>query len=169
MEAWTHEIGDERLTPYPDGVMKSISALPSTVFHENGNEDLPYDKSLACTGINETRMGEALAYIEQNGNAFLERLGYKKEGGVWRILRPNEERVALFCHAAFSRAWLSVLLHVPLHMMWGSFLYTHTGVTVLYFKNYKSGFTAPRCLSFCDLSHLYAAGLDMKFDNGIEI
>ncbi|MBQ9801785.1 MAG: histidine phosphatase family protein [Clostridia bacterium] len=169
VEDWTHEIEDERLTPYPDGKLKSISVLPNTVFRENGNVDLSYEDSFTCTGINQTQMDKAVRFIEQHGDDFLERLGYKKENGVYRILQPNEERVALFCHAAFSRAWLSTLLHVPLHLMWGSFIYTHTGVTVLHFKNYESGFTAPRCLSFCDMSHLFAAGLDMKFDNGIEI
>ena len=169
VEEWTHEIGDERLTTYPDGVKKSISALPPTVLRENGNENLTYEQSFDCTGISETRMREARDYIEREGNAFLERLGYKKEGEVWRILRPNEERVALFCHIGFCRTWLSSLLHLPLHLTWADFVLTHTGVTVLYFKNYESGFTAPRCLSFSDISHLYLAGLDTKCDNGIEI
>lgn len=169
VEEWTHEIEDERLTPYPDGKLKSISVLPNTVFRENGNIALPFERSFECTGINQTQMREASTYIETCGNEFLERLGYRYENGVYRILRQNEERVALFCHAAFSRTWLSSLLHVPLHLMWGSFIYTHTGVTVLHFKNYESGFTAPRCLCFSDMSHLFAAGLDMKFDNGIEI
>ncbi len=169
VEDWAHEIEDERLTPYPDGKMKSISLLPNTVFRENGNVDLPFERSFECTGINQTQMQQATAYIEKSGDAFLERLGYRRENGVYRILRPNEERVALFCHAAFTRTWLSTLLHVPLHLMWGSFIYTHTGVTVLHFKNYESGFTAPRCLCFSDMSHLFAAGLDLKFDNGIEI
>ena len=169
VEEWAHEIGDERLTPYPDGKLKSISLLPNTVFRENGNIDLPFTRSLECTGINQTQMQKACAYIEKCGDEFLERLGYRHENGVYRILRQNEERVALFCHAAFSRAWLSSLLHVPLHLMWGSFIYTHTGITVLHFQNYESGFTAPRCLCYSDMSHLFAAGLDMKFDNGIEI
>lgn len=169
VEDWTHEIEDERLTPYPDGKLKSISTLPTTVFRENGNIDLPFARSFECTGINQTDMKKAVAYIEENGREFLARLGYCEENGIYRITNPNEDRVALFCHAAFSRAWLSSLLHVPLHLMWGSFLYTHTGVTVLHFNNYASGFTSPRCLSFCDMSHLFAAGLDMKFDNGIEI
>jgi len=169
IEEWTHEIGDERLTTYPDGVSKSISALPPTVLRGNGNENLTYEQSFDCTGIDETRMKEARDYIEREGNAFLERLGYKKEGEVWRVLRPNEERVALFCHIGFCRTWLSSLLHLPLHLTWADFVLTHTGVTVLYFKNYESGFTAPRCLSFSDISHLYLSGLDTKCDNGIEI
>ena len=169
VEEWAHEIEDERLTPYPDGKLKSISHLPNTVFRENGNLYLPYERSLECTAVNETRMEEARARIEAGGREFLERLGYREENGVYRILYPNEEKVALFCHSAMSRTWLSTLLRVPLHMMWSSFNFTHTGVTILSFKNYESGFTAPRCLCLSDMSHLYANGLDMNYGNKIEV
>ena len=169
IEEWTHEIGDERLTPFPDGKMKSISMLQNTYFRENGNIDLPYERSFDCTGINETKMREAVTYIEEHGRAFLENLGYKEENGIYRIVYPNVEKVALFCHAAFARAWLSVLLHIPLQIMWASFQLTHTGVTAIEFQNNKNGITAPRCLCFSDVSHLYANGLDLRHDNGIEI
>lgn len=169
IEEWTHEIEDERLTPFPDGKMKSITLVQNTYYLENGNIDLPYERSFECTGINQSQMKSAVKYIEEHGKEFLERLGYKEENGVYRILRPNEEKVALFCHAAFSRAWLSVLLHIPLHIMWASFQYTHTGVTVVEFENNANGFTAPRCLCYSDVSHLYASKLDLIHDNRVEI
>lgn len=163
IEDWAHEIGEEIKTTYPDGVIKTISRLQNTVFRENGNINLPYERTCECTAISETRMDEAIRTIERNGNDFLERLGYRYENGVYRILRPNEDKVALFCHAAFGRAWLSILLHIPLHIMWSSFSYTHTGVTVVEFRNNKDGFTAPHCLCYSDMSHLYAHGPDMKY------
>ncbi len=169
IEEWSHEILDERLTPYPDGIMKSVSLLPTHVFRENGNVDLPYDQALSCTGFNQSRMHEAAAFIQAHGDDFLERLGYRAENGVYRILHPNEERIALFCHSALTRAWLSYLLHIPIHLMWADFCPSHSSVTVLHFPNYPSGFTAPRCLSFSDLSHLYAEGLDLMHDNKILI
>jgi len=169
IEDWTHEIGDERKTPFPDGKFKSISLLQNTYFRKDGNIDLPYERMFESDGIKESGMKEAMAYIEAHGKEFLERLGYREENGVYRILRPNEEKVALFCHAAFSRAWLSILLHIPVHIMWSSFDYTHTGVTVLEFKNNPNGITAPQCLCFSDMSHLYAAGLDLCHNNKVDI
>ena len=169
IEEWTHEILDERLTPFPDGVPKSVTWIQNTYYRENGNMDLDYNHSFECPGFNESRMESAVAYIEEHGKDFLERLGYKEENGVYRILRPNEEKVALFCHGAFSRAWLSVLLHIPTHMMWASFGYTHTGVTVLEFRNNPDGFTAPKCLCYSDIGHLYAENLDRIYDNEAEI
>ncbi len=169
IEQWTHEIGDERLTPFPDGKMKSITMVQNTYYRENGNIDLPYEKAFDCAGINESRMKTAVEYIEKHGKEFLERLGYREENGVYRILRKNEDKIALFCHSAFARAWLSVLLHIPLHIMWASFKYTHTGVTVIEFKNNDNGMTAPRCLCYSDISHLYAGDLDLRYENGTEL
>lgn len=164
IEPWAREIEGARLTRYPDGERKSISRLPSYVFREKGNAALTYEHSFECTGVNDTDMEAAVAFIETNGNEFLERLGYRKEGDIYRILTPNEEKVALFCHSAMTRAWLSSLLHVPLHLVWSCMDVTHTGVTVLEFKNYESGITSPRMLCLSDLSHLYAEGLDLRYN-----
>lgn len=169
IEEWTHEIEDERLTPFPDGVMKSITNIQNTYYRENGNIDLPYERTYECQGIKDSQIKKAVDYIEENGKKFLERLGYKEENGIYKILKPNDEKIALFCHSAFARAWLSVLLHIPIHIMWSSFQYTHTGVTVVEFQNNENGVTAPRCLCFSDVSHLYAAGLDLISDNRVEI
>ena len=37
IEEWAHEIGDERLTPYPDGVLKSISHHKPENTHHSAN------------------------------------------------------------------------------------------------------------------------------------
>ena len=169
VEEWTHEIEDERITTFPDGVPKSISLVQNTLYRANGGIDLDYAHAYECAGINETQMRTKVAEIEKNGDDFLERLGYRREGANYRILRENNERVALFCHAAFSRAWISTLLHIPLHIMWSSFEYTHTGVTVIEFNNNSDGLTAPRCLIYSDISHLLAENLDTRYNNGKEI
>lgn len=169
VEEWMREVGEERLTPYPDGVMKSISSLQNTYLRENGNLYLPYERALECVGLCESGMQSAVARIEANGRDFLERMGYREEGGVYRILRENTEKIAIFCHTVFGRVWLSTLLRIPLHLMWGGFQMTHTGVTVVEFANNANGITAPKCLCFSDMSHLYADGLDMRHDNKAEL
>lgn len=169
IEEWAHEIGEERLTPYPDGVMKSVSVVQNTCYRENGNIDLSFREAYECDYIKQSGMKSAVDYIEKNGNEFLERLGYREENGVYRILRENNEKVALFCHAAFARAWISTLLHIPIHIMWSGFDYQHTGITVLEFQNNENGVTAPTCLCYSDISHLYAEGLDVTLDSGVEM
>lgn len=169
IEPWAHEIEDERLTPFPDGKLKSVSLVQNTHYREKGNIDLPYDRAYEAQGFSESHMKEAVDRIADGGRDFLERLGYKEENGIYRILRPNEERVALFCHAAMARAWISTLLHIPIHIMWASFDYPHTGVTVIEFRNNKDGFTAPKCLCYSDMSHLYAHGPGMHYGSQYEL
>ena len=164
IEPWAHEVQDERLTEEPYGKPTSVTMVQNTYYRENGGIDLPYDRAYEAVGFRRSGMKDAVAYIEEGGREFLERLGYKEENGVYRILRANEDKVALFCHSAMARAWLSTLLYIPIHLMWAGFHYTHTGVTVLEFKNNEDGFTAPTCLCYNDMSHLYTYGPDMHYD-----
>ena len=164
IEPWAHEVQGERLTEEPYGKPISVTMVQNTYYRANGGIDLPYDRAYEAVGFRTSGMKEAVARIEAGGRDFLERLGYKEENGVYRILRANEDRVALFCHSIMARSWISTLLHIPIHMMWSGFHYTHTGVTVLEFRNNEDGFTAPKCLCYSDMSHLYAHGPDMDYD-----
>lgn len=165
VEEWTHEIGQEMFANDPNGKRTSMGGIPSYCFLENGGIGLPFEKEMEAPVVNQTQMDTVFPYIEENGRDFLEHLGYKEENGIYRILRPNDDRVALFCHAGFARAWISRLLHIPAQIMWAGFNYCHTGVTILDFKNYPSGITAPRCLCYCDMSHYYKEGLDLLYNN----
>lgn len=165
IEAWAHEIQDGRLTPFPDGKRKSVSLVQNTYYRQNGNINLDFDHAYECDGFSTSGMEEAYKVISNGAKEFLERLGYLEEDGVYRIVKPNEDKVALFCHTAMGRTLLSYLLHIPIHLMWSGFQMTHTGVTVIEFANNENGVTAPKCLCFSDMSHLFSEGLDMIHDN----
>ena len=100
---------------------------------------------------------------------FLARQGYVREGGMYRIERPNEDRVALFCHQGFSTLWFSHLLQIPPQLFWSTFDVTHSSVSVFQFVNYTDGKTVPKCLCLSDMSHIYAEGLPMRYNNILEI
>lgn len=170
IEPWSHEVDDEhRLSHFPDGVPKSITFIQNTHFRDSESFGLDYDNAFNATGINQSNIKDARDYIEACGNDFLERLGYKYENGIYRIINPSDEKVALFCHSVFTRVWLSVLFHFPLHLAYPTFDSTHTGVTILEFANNPDGITAPKLLRFSDTSHLYAEGLDLIHGNRVEI
>lgn len=102
-------------------------------------------------------------------DAFLSKLGYEREGSIYKILRPSNERIALFCHEGFTMCWFPHLLGIPPHLFWSNFSLSHSGVNIIEFENYESGFTAPRCLCWSDLSHIYAERLPLQHKNKIEI
>lgn len=162
---WAHEVEDERLTTFPDGKKRSVTYVPNFYYRTEKNIDLSFDDSFQCDGFSDSGMKAAYERIAEGGRGFLDELGYKEENGIYRIIKPNEEKIALFCHSVMGRCWISHLLHIPVHMMWSSFAYSFTGVTVIHFKNYEEGFTAPKCLSYCDLGHLYEDRQGMSFEN----
>lgn len=106
--------------------------------------------------------------MKRDSDAFLEKLGYRREGAVYRVVEPNEQRVAVFCHQGFGVTWLSHLLAIPPHIFWASFDLTHSSITVLQFQNNPDGLTAPLCLTLSDTSHLYKDDLPLKYNNRIE-
>ena len=112
---------------------------------------------------------EGYKRIADCSDEFTERLGYCRENGGYRIIRPSDERVAAFCHQGFGTLWLSYLLDISPHLFLTSFDISHSGVTILEFKNYEDGYTSPKCLCLSDLSHIYQSGLPMKYNNHIKI
>ena len=107
--------------------------------------------------------------IKRDGDEFLARLGYVRDGAIYRIEKPNEERVALFCHEGVSTFWLAHLLNIPLHQFWATWAFSHSSVSILEFENYENGVTVPRALCISDLSHIYESGLPYKHKNKIDI
>jgi len=107
--------------------------------------------------------------IRRCSDDFLGRLGYRREGAVYRIAEPNDWRVAAFCHQGFGTTWLSHLLAVPPLTFWAGFDMAHTSVTILEFANHADGTTAPKCLCLSDLSHIYREGLPMRYNRYIDI
>lgn len=95
--------------------------------------------------------------LMKDSDAFLKRLGYVRDGNEYVIEKPNDERVAVFCHQGFGLTWLSHLLRIPPTIFWNEFDITHSGVTLLEFKNYACGRTVPKCLFLSDMSHLFAS------------
>ncbi|NLG13250.1 MAG: histidine phosphatase family protein [Lentisphaerae bacterium] len=107
--------------------------------------------------------------ISAASDEFLAKLGYQKEGHIYKIIKPSNERVALFCHEGFSMCWFPYLLGIPPHLFWSTFGLSHTGVNIVYFENHPDGYTFPRCLAWDDLSHIYEDRLPLQFQNRIDL
>lgn len=107
--------------------------------------------------------------VSQASDGFLEGLGYRNTGASYEILRPSEERVAVFCHEGFGTVWLSWLLHIPLHQFCMTFGIALSSITILDFHNFENGFTSPRCLTLSDTSHLYGSRLPVEHNNGVKL
>lgn len=61
------------------------------------------------------------AQIQKDSDAFLTSLGYQREGGIYRVVKGNPRKIAVFCHGGFGLSWLAHLLEIPLPLMVGLF------------------------------------------------
>lgn len=109
--------------------------------------------------------------IQKASDEFTSRLGYVREGMLYRAVNPTSDRVAVFCHQGFGTTWLSHLLAVPAPLFWSSFDITHSSITIIDFgdENKKDRLVAPVCIALSDTSHIYQSGLPLQFNNCIDI
>ncbi|MEF2247776.1 MULTISPECIES: histidine phosphatase family protein [unclassified Paenibacillus] len=103
-------------------------------------------------------------YINLQGESdkFMASLGYFREDGVYRMVKPNKKQVAVFCHLGFGITWLSHLLELPLPRLWAGFSMAPSSVTTILLDERSEEFAVPRCLSWGDTSHLYEVGLPIS-------
>lgn len=112
---------------------------------------------------------KGLERIGAASDEFLARQGYRRDGAKYIIERPNDDRVAVFCHQGFGLTWLSHLLMIPPHIFWATFDITHSAVTVLQFANNSNGITSPKCLCLSDMSHILRTELPYQYNNHIDM
>lgn len=110
-----------------------------------------------------TRQG--VERIRKETDAFLQELGFTFDpaAGVYRATRPNNDRIALFAHEGFGKAFLSTVLDIPYPTFATRFELSHSGMTVIEFTD-----GAPaRILTYSSDSHLYREGLPTCYQNRI--
>ena len=76
-----------------------------------------------------------------------------QEEGRYRILEPNERKIAVFCHMGFGLAWLAHLLEMPLPLLWAGFWLAPSSVTTILMETRSEQWAVPR-LSLGDVSPL---------------
>lgn len=105
---------------------------------------------------------QGFAEIRSHSDRFMEAAGFCREEGRYRILEPNERKIAVFCHMGFGLAWLAHLLEMPLPLLWAGFWLAPSSVTTILMETRSEQWAVPRCLSLGDVSHLYDAKLSVS-------
>jgi len=106
------------------------------------------------------RIAEVLSEIRHNSDRFLAGLGYVREGGVYRIARHNDRKIAVFAHGGFGLSWLALLLEIPVPLFWSGFFLHTSSVTQILFDERSEDLATPRCLMISALPHLFAASVE---------
>lgn len=124
------------------------------------------DKWYTHTGFKENNFAAGVQRVAEETDNFFKMLGYEHiDGtGTYKVLNDNNERVALFAHQGFGLAFLSRILDIPYPVFAMHFDTTHSGMTVIEFKN-EDGICAPKILTLSNDSHLYKDGLPTNYCN----
>ena len=79
--------------------------------------------------------------------------GYRIQNGVYIADRPNQDKIALFCHGYIGGVLLSHLFQLPLNRTWAATCLWTTGVTKFHFEDTGNGFV-PSCQYLNERCHL---------------
>lgn len=116
----------------------------------------------------DTKSKVGIERITAASDEFFKNLGYEHipHTGSYKVINDNKERVAMFAHQGFGLAFLSCLLDIPYPQFAFHFDMSHSGMTVIEFKN-ENGIAIPKILTLANDSHLYREGLPTKYHNEI--
>lgn len=81
--------------------------------------------------------------------------GYVRDGKLYRVERPNNDTICLFCHFGLECVLLSHLLNVSPMVLWHGFCAAPTSVTTVMTEERRKGIASFRVSAFGDVSHLY--------------
>lgn len=135
---------------------------------------LPQDWTVCPEMFDKDRWMEHPAFVEagvpgeyrwvcQGLDDLLARHGYRREGNLYRVTKPNEDTVILFCHFGLESVLLSHLLNVSPMVLWHGTCALTSSVTTLVTEERREGFAYFRMNGFGDVSHLYAADQEPSF------
>ncbi len=85
------------------------------------------------------------------------------DGMYYRAERPNNDTIALFCHFGLESVILSHLIGASPVVLWQGTAAAPSSVTTVVTEERREGIASWRILSFGDISHLYAFGVEPSF------
>ncbi|MDE6746000.1 MAG: histidine phosphatase family protein [Oscillospiraceae bacterium] len=103
-------------------------------------------------------MKAGIEAVQSGLDSILEKHGYKREGNIYRAVKPNEDTIVFFCHFGVGCVMLGHLLGISPMILWHGFMAAPTSVTTVHSEERRQGAAFFRVSSYGDVSHLYAAG-----------
>ena len=113
--------------------------------------------------MRDGRVGEAYDVVTDAFDDLLARHGYIRQGLLYRVMRPNTETIALFCHFGVACVLLSHLMHCSPMVLWHGLCMAPSSVTRVVSEERRPGVASFRALAIGDVAHLFASGVAPSF------
>jgi probable phosphoglycerate mutase len=96
--------------------------------------------------------------VIENFDKLIAKHGYVRENDYYRVVKPNRDTIAFFCHFGLECVLLSRLMNVSPMILWHHTSAAPTSVTSIYTEERREGIASFRVNFYGDISHLYVAG-----------
>ena len=156
IEPWAYELGAETQTRWPDGEKKRLIRISSTHFLQPAYRKLNDEEALEqVDGFTDSELPRRYRELSEGLDGLLARHGYERtKEGFYLPVRPNGDKIALFCHCGMTRVLLSHMLHIPFQYVMTVFFGSHAGITLVEFNPDVTGPLVPDLRSYGDIGHL---------------
>ncbi len=113
--------------------------------------------------LSSAGVGEKYDRICSQFDSLLASHGYRRDGLLYRVERPNSDTLAFFCHFGVACLFLSHLMNVSPMVLWQGVCMAPSSVTCVCSEERRQGTAAFRAVSIGDVSHLYAENRTPSF------
>ena len=102
-------------------------------------------------------------YVWNGLDDILKKHGYARENNYYKVIEPNDETIAFFCHFGVECVMLSHLLGISPMVLWHGACALPTSVTTLFTEERRKGVAYFRMTSFGSTTHLAIDGIEPSF------
>ena len=113
--------------------------------------------------IMDSEVYEEYCEVCREFDALLARHGYVRDGYNYKVVSPNHDTIAIFCHYGVTAVILSHLMNCSPYSLWQHACTLTTSVTTIYTEERSEGVALMRACCIGDVSHLYAEGEEASF------
>jgi probable phosphoglycerate mutase len=127
------------------------------------NDFYSYEKWLETEVMKSDNAKEEYEKVCNGFDELLKNHGYEHCGKVYKVLKPNKDKIVLFCHFGVESVILSHLFGMSPMPIWHNFCALPSTVTRIVSEEREEGIACFRCIYFGDISHLYAGNEEPSF------
>lgn len=126
-------------------------------------ENFTIDRWLETPAYKNSGMKDRLDEVYPGLDKLLLKHGYRRDGYIYRVEKPNAETIALFCHFGLECFLLARLLNLPVIPLLHNTCALPSSVTTLVTEEREEGIASFRMLTYGDTSHLTSRGEEPSF------
>lgn len=122
-----------------------------------------YDKWVDVDLMKKNKVKKYIDKVYNGIDELIASHGYVKNGRLYEAVKPNNDKIVLFCHFGVEAVILSRIFSVSPMILWHNFRALPSSVTRLVTEERDEGKAIFTALQFGDLSHLYAGDEEPSF------